>query len=1179
MNIQKSFLDIQSKFIKDAPARRSAGVFFVLMMAVVLLIAPLANRSYAFADSKYAPNSVLASGKWIKIGVPESGVYMLTREQLSRWGFNDPTRVRVYGYGGARIEDLLSPSGYIDDLPMVPTFDGQNGTLYFYGVGPEAWSASLAGRYARTSNIYTTRGYYFITQVEANDTTATITEVPTSGQPSSSLPAKKFTARLQHEKDLTSPGQAGPQLVGEDFRYTPSREFKFDMPDRVEGSDVWFETSFVTKTYNQTSLLSFTANGKKVPETSTDRINATINDVHYHGTEGVTRHTVSDIEGNTLTLKLSLSSTTTIQGAWLNYIAVNYERHLQLDSNGQLLFWTNSTNLSLGNATETTRVFDVTNPGSITEINVSDVSDGRIQWASSYTGWRTYIAFNENAQVPVPEFIGNVSNQNLHALASQSVPDMVIVAPAAFMAQAQRIVKMHAEDPIDPLEVQVIDIEQVYNEFSSGMGDVSGIRKYFKMLWDKGAGDAPEGYSSKFRYAILLGRTSYDSRMLTDEVKSFTSVMIPTWMNATMRQSLNDTDGYGSDDFLAMLKDNSGSNKGIDDLSIAVGRIPLRTVNEVSNYIDKLEQYVNSNKKTGWKINTMFLADDGDTGRHLEQSESFIRNMSGIKDNPLFINKVYMDAFVREGSEYPMARNEMFRLLNEGVVWWSYIGHANDHSLSHNNQLNYNDLNGMYYKNVPVFYGATCDFLRWDQNSLSGGEIMFSERYGGAISIISATRPVYIYENGLLSNAFGRQLGARDSNGLLLTVGEIYRRAKNNILTDAGAHLSNTNRLKFVLMGDPAMRLATPSNLIEITEINGRSLDDYENNPVELNAMQTANIKGIVRDPAGNPKPDFNGIVNLTLYDAEYSTTTYGNPDAGTEGKVITFEQQGARLTTVSTSVTNGEFDVNISVPMDIQDNYRPAAITTYAYSTEGVEEASGHTNRLYVYGYDDNAQIDDNAPVIESMYLNHQTFANGDVTDSSPMLIAHISDDVGINLSTAGIGHSITVQLDGKQTFTDVANYYVPSTDGTTSGTINYPLSDLNKGDHTLTLRVWDTSANAATQTIDFKVAERVAPKIYDIYTDASPAHDKANFYITHDRPEQMATVTVEVFNMLGHKLWSNSTTGVSDLFTSTPVTWDLTDYAGRRVPRGIYLYRATISVDGETHDTGSRRLAVAAQ
>lgn len=1152
---------------------------FVSLIGAMLLVA--ANAS-AFSDSLYAPESVLASGKWVKVSVPESGLYTLTASQLKQWGFNDPEKVRVCGYGGKRIDDIMTASSYVDDLPVVPSVTTSAGNIVFYGVGPENWVSSVTGRYVREYNIYTNAGYYFVTEQQPGDTLLVAPEIEKTGRPEANSPATSFWDRIQHEKELVSPGQAGPQLVGEDFRLTPTREFKFSLPDRIDKDEtgIWFETSFVAKTFTQSSFLSFTANGKAVPEVNTDRISATTNDEHYHGTEGVTRHTLTDVEGNSLTLRLTHSSTVLVQSAWLNYISVNYQRKLQLDEGGKLMFWSNSGSLSLGNATPTTRIFDVTVPGNVYELDASDLtSDSRRQWTNSHTGWRTYVAFNDNAVLPSPEFVGYVENQNLHGDAAAGVPDMVILCHPSMAAQAQRIARLHIDDEIEPLDVRVVPVDKVYNEFSSGMADASGIRKYFKMLWDKGAADAPEGFESKFRYAILLGRTSYDPRMLTDRVKAFVNFVIPTWMGANMRQSLNDTDGYGTDDFLTMLKDNSGSDKGIDDLCIALGRIPVRNISDATTYIDKLEQYVKSSKKTAWKNSTMFLADDGDAGRHMEQAESFIANMNRISDSPLIVNKVYMDSYVRESDSYPMARQAMFRLLDEGVVWWTFIGHANDHSLTHNSQLTFNDLNNMFYKNVPVFYAATCDFLRWDQNSISGGEIMLFERYGGAISVISATRPVYIYENGLLSNAFGRYLGERDSQGRLITVGEIYRRAKNNILTAAGVHLTNSNRLKYVLMGDPAMRLATPSDIVEFTEIGGKSLDNFRTDPVELSALQTTTVKGVVKTPSGEVRSDFNGVVTVNLYDSEYSTTTNGYPDNNTEGKAITFEQQGGRLSAVSTNVVNGEFEAKITVPIDINDNYRPASITAYAYSTDSNMEASGRTNKLYVYGFDDSVEADVSAPVIESIYLNHASFSDGDVTDASPMLIAKVTDDVAINLSTAGIGHSMSIKLDDNKTFSDVPLYYTPASDGTVGGTILYPFSELQPGNHTLTLRVWDTSANSTTATVNFVVSDRLAPKIYDIYCDASPAHDKANFYLVHDRPDQMATVTVEVFNLLGHRLWSRTQSGVSDMFTSAPVTWDLTDSAGRRVQRGIYLYRASITVDGQTFDTGSRRLAVAAQ
>ena len=713
------------------------------------------------------------------------------------------------------------------------------------------------------------------------------------------------------------------------------------------------------------------------------------------------------------------------------------------------------------------------------------------------------------------------------------------------------------------------------------MPDPGALRRFFKMAYDMGYTPEDTDNGSVFKYALLMARPTYDNRFLTAATAKYLGgYTIPNWTNGNMRQSLNDTDGYNTDDVLAMLKDGSGSDKGLDDLLIAIGRIPATSASQANSYVDKLEQYMTSSKKTPWKNQVMVLADDADRGTHMNQAEKMIAQGGTIPSNPLKFNKLYIDAYPKVNSQYPLAREAMFRLLDEGTVWWTYIGHANNHALTHDGQLTYHDMNNLYLKNPPVFYAATCDFLRWDSNTMSGAEILFFERYGGALAVISATRPVYIYENGLLSNAFGRHIGARDSNGRMLTVGEIYRRAKNNILTDAGRHDSNTNRLKYVLMGDPAMRPAIPDLTIRLQSIGDRpltSVDDPDHEPIVLGARANTVARGVILSPDGEIDESFEGIVTLSIYDAEYSTTTHGYDSGDSEGAPVTFEQQGPRLMAASAPVKNGHFEVAVSIPTDISDNFRQAAVSMYAYSTVSGDEAAGVTRDLYVYGLDESSPVDTIAPTIESIYLNHSTFASGGAVNSSPMLIAEVSDDIALNLSTAGIGHSMIIKIDGQNTLADVSSFYTPSPDGRPAGSIHYPLEDLTPGDHTLTLRVWDTAANSASATIDFTVDAKAAPKIYDIVTDANPAVDRANFYIIHDRPDQMATITVSVYNLLGRPVWSRTVTGVSDMFTSTPVTWDLTDTGGKRVPRGIYLYRATITSENETFDTGSRRIAVA--
>ena len=283
------------------------------------------------------------------------------------------------------------------------------------------------------------------------------------------------------------------------------------------------------------------------------------------------------------------------------------------------------------------------------------------------------------------------------------------------------------------------------------------------------------------------------------------------------------------------------------------------------------------------------IADDMDNGIHMAQTESVYGKMMGSKSGKdFFYNKVYIDAFIREGSSYPQARAKMFRLLDEGVLWWNYVGHANTTSWTGEGILSYTDMSNMYLKKYPMLYAATCDFLRWDANALSGAEVMYGNSSGGVIAAISATRPVYISNNGNLSNAIAPFILSRDDDGKYLTIGEIYRRGKNNLYDINGKKVSDRNKLRYVLMGDPAMRLAIPELVAKVDSINGIAVDSDEQKIIK--SRQIVKITGHIAGIDGNIVTDFDGTINSTLYDAEKSTTSHGYTN-GDDGKEVTFEE------------------------------------------------------------------------------------------------------------------------------------------------------------------------------------------------------------------------------------------------------------------------------------------------
>lgn len=1140
---------------------------------IILSIAGAAALAVPFGAAAldtghFAAKSVLAEGRWVKVAVDQEGLYRLAPATLRSWGFADPARVRIYGFGGPRMADELTAENVPADLPMVQSAMADDGTVVFYAQGPGEWTAPTGSTaYYFDPNLYTSRSFYFITE---SDSTARAIPAATFAQALAGDEfTTSFTERIHHENELSSPGESGPLLLGEDMRLTKERSFDFTFPGAgVPNADISARVSFVAKITSGSPTLDIALPLTDAP-TGGQRLNLSSSSSYTRGVETIlSRGGRSDSDAplkQRVTLTLNAASAAL---AAVNSITLSYTRPLELPTEGYLLFDAPARcmRLAAGSASAAdVTVWDVTDPANITAVDLeTDAPAGTVQWRRPTSARKCYAAWRKGASLPSPKFVEYIDNQNLHGQAS---PDMVILAPSDFLTQAQRLADLHAGGR-DSLHVEVVDIAKVYNEFSSGAQDPAAIRNYMKMLYDRGL----DGNGRPLRYLLLMARMTVDNRHLLSVFG--TNPTIPGWTPRTLRSSLSDNEGYFTDDYYALLDDGACRNMRTDKLRIAVGRIPVVDATEAANVVDKELEYARSSRHTAWRQRTMFLADDGNTGVHLTQSEAMIDGYASDDASPYLTNKVYLEAFTRSGGIYPEAREKMFRALDEGVVWWNYIGHANTVGWTADGQLSYTDINSMYLRNLPFIYAATCEFLRVDASSISGAEIMYKERYGGCIGVISASRPVYIAENGPLSAAVGRHMALRDASGRIVPPGEMYRLGKNDIRDSKGNLTADDNRFRYIFVGDPALRLAVPDNSVVIDSINGIASD--ADDPAVVAALSRARIAGRIVGPDGALLDNFHGTVTLDILDAEYTTTT--TPEENYDPQ--NFEELGARIFVGSAPVQGGHFTLTAPMPAEFAQNYRPATIGSYAYAADSNEDAAGLFRNFYLYGYEDIAEPDTEKPVIESMVLNHSSFRSGDFVNTAPMLIASITDNVGINLSSAGIGHQITATLDGTHTFNDLSTYYTPNADGTPGGVINYPFENISVGAHTLALRIWDTSGNSARAEIDFNVAANIAPKIYDIYSDANPASTSANFYLSHDQPDAMVDVTVTVYNLLGRPVWSGSVGGRSDMFLSVPVSWDLTDNSGRRVPRGIYLYRATISSDGgKTFETATRRLAVTAQ
>lgn len=1116
----------------------------------------------------YASTSRLSSGKWVKISVKEDGMQFVSNETLKSMGFSNPEQVHVYGYGGRRLPQTLDAST-VFDLPLqLSVYNGDG--LVFFGTGTV--NRTLRGsQVIHEQNPYSTESCYFLSDVPLSETDNLPAPLKTP-YGSDDKRIDTFTEYLLHEKEISAAGDTGSDLFGEDFRTTSTHTFTFDLPGAVT-DEVQYKVCFAAKA-GIGSNLTFSSDGKELGTMflsgSTDSGN------HVNVGVSTVQSKVSDSGKGNLTIKYAGSGV--VYKAFLDYIECSYQRALTLGNEPLIFYYNVEVNehpvFTVSGITDNTQVWDVTDPVRPVEVSYTK-TDGKACFAPAADGLRRYVVFNPRSVSFTPVSAGNVANQDIH---SMETPQMLIISPKEYLLQAERVADLHRRK--DGMTVHVLTPEVIYNEFSSGTPDVSAYRKLMKMWYDRSQ-DKEE--SSRFGYCLLFGRATYDQRKLTDNLRSSAYPRVLTWESTLdlsgSRASLTETNSYVSDNYIAMLEDCGTFVISQSQLSVGVGRMPVKSLSEARAMVDKLIKFVEQPDLGSKRTNVLILADDGDNAVHAEQSNNMYSRMIRNGGEHYQYERMFIDAYeYGSGSykkTYPQAKSRMMRLLEEGVGLWTYIGHANPTSLTAEDMWTYTDLTSMTNKFFPVFYTASCEFIRFDADAVSGCETMWLHPQSGIIAAIAANRKVFISNNGYLSLAFGENYFKRDSHNLPRRLGDIYKSSINNVGKD-------DNRHRYALMGDPAMRAPLPEYEVKVETIGDVVIEEADDAvdtagyPV-ISGLSKVKVSGSILTAEGELATDFNGTVVPTLYDAETVITTNGhntNADSSTpDGKPISYNDRKSRLFSGNFPVVNGKWEATLLVPEEIENNYTQGRLTVYACregENDSRSDAAGSTDKFYVYGWDESAIIDNTPPEIVYMYLNNSAFRNGATVAPNPVFKTKVRDESGINISTAGVGRLLTVTVDGIKVYDNLNDYFTTDPGDPTAGTIAYPLTGLGEGEHELSFLAWDNAGNSSRATLNFKIAPSGSIPDLDIYTDASPAISSVTFYI--NSPEAVMGL-VEVFDLSGSRVWYSDASQGDGAFSTR---WNLMDKGGSRVPRGIYLYRATIRDAAGNETRATKKFAV---
>jgi len=530
-----------------------------------------------------------------------------------------------------------------------------------------------------------------------------------------------------------------------------------------------------------------------------------------------------------------------------------------------------------------------------------------------------------------------------------------------------------------------------------------------------------------------------------------------------------------SDDFFGLMDDNEGQmlatsvnvGEGID---IAVGRMVVSTTQEAEDVVNKVIHYHDEKSYGRWRNNYVILTDDADTASDATLQSGLNTMIDNLNANYPFINakKIHTDAYVQEvsagGNRYPKAKQDFVDAIQLGALVVDYYGHGGEYGFAQERLYEISEAVSLSnYNNLPLFITMTCDFSRFDNPYLqTGGEFTFWNPEGGAISLVTSTRLIFVPVASTMNDNFNFYLYP-DANNNQVSVGEALRLAKNDNTSD--------NRRVVFNIGDPALMLAIPKPKVVLTKINGVDV----NQPTDvLNALSYVTLSGELRNSNNTVLTDYNGDLAVQIFDKNIQRQTLGNDGVtNSAGSLIImdFTTLGETIFRGNASVVNGKFEFGFVVPKDIKIAEGTGKVSFYAKSSNPtLQDQTGHDFSIKIGGINLNAPEDTTPPTVR-LYMNDESFVYGGITNDSPIFLAFLEDEHGIN-TASGIGHDIVAILDGDELNPYVLNdYYETELDNYQKGKVRFPFRDLEPGLHTITFKAWDVYNNLITAEIQFVV------------------------------------------------------------------------------------------------------------
>ena len=1104
------------------------------------------------ANANNLINSLLATGNWHQFYVEKSGVYKITKSFLQQLGLDmntlDPKKIKIYGNGG-RMLPLSNAVFYPNDLTEnAIQISGEGDGVFnnedyilFYAEGVNTWNQESLTHV----NLYDTKSYYYVT-VQGTD--GKRMNPMTAPSANSTINVTSFDDYQFHEVDLTNIARLGRQWYGESFEVKDEQEFDFNFPNIDTNTPVKIILSAVSAAFAPTSF-TVTANGNPTGTVAFPSLNPNSETAFYVGSLP-SNTTFNGSENVKIKLKYNNNGVPGSKG-YLDYIRLVAKRKLQ-GYGKQFHFQYDQAPSSMGvvtynisNASTIAQVWDVTDIYNVTKIENSN--QNTLNFKVNLGELRKYIAVDPaDYYTPLPVSRSKITNQNLKGTLFKNGQgqfqdvDYVIITPIILATQAEKLAAFHRTK--SNLNVKVIPLEFIYQEFSSGKQDIAAIRNCIKYIYENAS--SPE---KKIKYINLFGDASYDFKNRI----SINTNIVPIYH--ALNSSSSGESSFASDDFFALMDPNEGNIVSFfGGIDIAVGRMLVNDSRQAEEMVNKVIEYHDQKSYGSWRNNFVIISDDSDisSDASLQNRQDLLANAISTQ-RPFFnVNKILLDSYVQEaaagGSRYPKARSDFFNSFEKGALVFNYLGHGGEDGLSSERIWEKSDgqnLNNQY--KYPLFITITCEFSRFDNPFRStAGEFTYWNPKGGAISMITTIRSIGQFSAETFNENFTKNLLAFNATQYS-SIAEALRISKNSNPNSA------TNVVFYI--GDPALMLAIPKPKIRLTKVNdvpvNQTIDDFK-------SLAKMKLTGEVTDDNNNLLLNYSGEVAVTIFDKNVTKSTFNNDG---NSPPITFNVLGEAIFRGNASVKNSQFELSFVVPRDIRIPLDNGKVSFYSKKNQVLQNETGFDTTIKVGGINENATADNINPRAK-LYMNDETFVSGGITNESPFLLVLLEDENGIN-TASGIGHDIIAILDGNVSNPFILNdYYQTKLDDFTSGTLRFPLRNLTPGLHTITFKAWDVYNNPVAAEIQFIVVGNDAITLTNVLNYPNPFVNYTEFWFTHNRPFEPLDVQVQVMTITGKVIWTKNQIISTEGFLSKEITWDGKDDFGDKIGKGVYVYKLTV-------------------